>query len=58
MVFTRHDGRYYLSLVRCEQGECFELPLLHSIAEDDSIERVKARKLVIHQFSGLPVSWS
>ncbi len=58
LVFTKHDGRYYLSLVRCEMGDCVELPLLHSIAEDDSIERVKARKLVIHQFNGLGVSWS
>ena len=58
LVFTKHDGQYYLSLVRCEQGECYELPLLHSVGTGDQIERVKARKLVIHQFPGLATAWS
>jgi hypothetical protein len=58
LVFTKHGGKYYLSFVICEQGECFELPMLQSQGADDRFERVKARKLVIHQFKGLPMSWS
>ena len=58
LVFTNHDGQYYLSLVRCEQSERYELPLRHSVDTGDQIERVKARKLVIHQFPGLPTAWS
>jgi hypothetical protein len=58
LVFTKHRGRYRLSVVLCERGRCFELPLIASVAVDDRIERVKARKLVIHDFKGLPVSWS
>ena len=58
LVFTNHDGQYYLSLVRCDQGECYEIPLPHNVGRDGRVERVKARKLVIHQFPGLPTAWS